>query len=147
MFALEPSVTVSVVSLKFDPNSVDTVEAVGLTASSRSVVSVALPLDTGASFTALTLWLSTTLDALYAVAPPFTDTLTPVAPSVTVALESISLARSVGALPFQSDAGTNRNFAEAPRVSELVSLTVLIALQEPPVPSWYCQAPFDESAV
>ena len=62
--AEEPLVTVSVVSLKVSPNSVLIVEAVGLAASSRSAASVAVPLATGASFAAVTLWLSTTLAVL-----------------------------------------------------------------------------------
>ena len=60
----EPPDTVSVASLKLPANSVLIVETVGLAASSRSVVRLALPLATGASFTAVTLWLSTTLVAL-----------------------------------------------------------------------------------
>jgi hypothetical protein len=64
VLAEDPPVTVSVVSLKFPPNKSLTVEVVGLATSSASVASVALPLATGASFTAVTLWLSTTLAEL-----------------------------------------------------------------------------------
>ena len=107
VLAEEPPDTASLASLKLValPNRVETEVAVGL-ASSRSVPSVALLLATGASFTAVTLWLSTTLAELKAVVPPGLLTFTE-APLVTLVEESISLTVSVGAAPFQFDAGTN----------------------------------------
>ena len=53
MLALDPLVTVSVESLKLLANSVDTVAPDGLAVSSFTAVSVAEPLATGASFTAV----------------------------------------------------------------------------------------------
>ena len=66
VLAEEPPDTVSVTSLKLLllPKSVLTVATVGLAASSRSAARLALLLATGASFTAVTLWPSTTLVAL-----------------------------------------------------------------------------------
>ena len=55
VLAVDPPDTVSVVSLKFPPNRLLTVEAVGLAVSSRSAASVAVPAATGASFTAVTV--------------------------------------------------------------------------------------------
>ena len=72
-----------------------------------SAIVIVLSVPDGTSFTALTLWLSTTLVWLYAVVPPVLLTFT-VPPLVTVAELSISVTVSVGALPFQFDAGTNR---------------------------------------
>ena len=58
LFALDPPDTVSVVSLKFAENSVDTVLTVTepVAVSSASAARVALPVATGASLTAVTLW-------------------------------------------------------------------------------------------
>ena len=58
LFALDPPVTVSVVSLKFALNNVDTVLTVTepVAVSSASAARVALPVATGASFTEVTLW-------------------------------------------------------------------------------------------
>ena len=108
LFAFDPPETVSAESLKLLLNSVATVLAVGVTASSASDVSVALPVATGASFTAVTLCESVTVPALYAVVPPLVLTFT-VAPVVTAVLESMSSTESVGAGPLKFDAGTKRS--------------------------------------
>jgi len=69
--------------------------------------SVLLPDATGASFTAVTLWLSVTVALLYAVVVPRVDTFT-VLPVVTVALLSISTTVRSGAEPLKFATGKNR---------------------------------------
>ena len=83
VLAEEPPDTASVVSLKFPPNKVLTVDAVGLAASSRSVVRLALPLATGASFTAVTVIATVSVSVSV---PPV-----PVLPLSLVTMVSVSL--------------------------------------------------------
>ena len=148
LFALDPPDTVSVVSLKFAENSVDTVltvtepEAV----SSASAAKVALPVAIGASFTEVTLWLNVTVAALYAVVPPLVATFT-VAAVVTVVLESISSAVIVGAGPLKFDAAMNRRLSALFNVNEVeAALIVDNAVQVLPS-EVYCQVPLFVSAV
>ena len=144
----DPPDTVSAVSLKFALNSVDTVltvtepEAV----SSAFETSVALPLATGASLTADTLWLNVTVAVLYGVVPPLVATFT-VAAVVTVVLESISSAVIVGAAPFQLDAAMNRRLSALFSVNE-VEAALIVDNDVHVLPSEvYCQVPLAPSAV
>ena len=149
VFALDPPVTVSVASLKFAENRVLTVltDTEPVAVSSASAASVALPLATGASFTAVTLWLTTTPVELYGVVPPELIKLA-VAPVVTVVLESMSLVVSVGAAPFQLDAGANRRLSVLLSVRAAVARPVTEDIVVHVLPSEeYCQVPFAASAV
>ena len=107
VFALLPPVTASALSPKLPPNRLDTVEPTDERSSSRIADSVADPDATGASFTAVTLWPSTTVPLLYAVVPPRVETST-VAFVVTVVGLSISTAVRLGADPLKFEAGTKR---------------------------------------
>ncbi|WP_179243946.1 hypothetical protein [Tistlia consotensis] len=60
-------------SLKFADTRLDSVAPPGLEASSGTDVSVALPVATGASLTAVTLPVSALVFALNAVVPPVED--------------------------------------------------------------------------
>ena len=62
----------------------------------------------GASFTALTVVLNTTVPLEIAVVPPLVETSTVAAVVRVVVLESIKRTVSVGAEPFQFAAGTKR---------------------------------------
>ena len=111
-FADDPPDTVSAVSLKLALNSVLTVLTVTEpdAVSSGSAPNVVLPVATGASFTAVTLWESVTVPVLYEVEPPLFAPLTfTVAPLVTALLESISSAVIVGAGPLKLVAATKRS--------------------------------------
>ena len=102
--------------------------------------------STGASLTAVTLWLSTTLSALYAVVPP-AELTSSVAPAVTVADESISVTVKEGAAPFQLLAGTNFSWSVLFNVRAVdAPLIVLIVVQLVPLLE-YCQEPLAASAV
>ena len=147
-FALEPPDTVSAVSLKFALNSVDTVLTVTepVAVSSAFEASVALPLATGASFTEVTLWESTTVAVLNAVVPPLVATFS-VAAVVTVVLESISSAVIAGAGPLKLLAGRKRRLSALFKVNEVeAALTVASAVQVDPS-DVYCQVPLVGSAV
>ena len=107
VLAVVPPATVSVESPKLAVNRLLTVEPVGDALSSSMAASVLLPDATGASFTAVTLWLSTTVKLLYAVVVPRVDTFS-VLPVVTVALLSISTTVRSGAAPLKFATGRNR---------------------------------------
>ena len=99
-FAVDPLVTVSVVSLKLELNRFVIVSPAGV-ASSEIDANVAVSgLATGASFNDVTVWLSTTLAELYGVVKPVAATLI-VAAVLTVVEESMSVTVKVGADPFQ----------------------------------------------
>ena len=145
LFADDPPNTASAVSLKFALNSVDTVLVPGLP-SSRSAASVVLPTATGASFTAVTLWFNVTVPELNAVVPPLVAAFT-VAPVVTVVLESMSSALSVGAGPLKFDAAAKRRLSVLLSVNALDALLIVVsAVQVDPL-DVYCQVPFAASAV
>ena len=107
VLALLPPLTVSALSLKLALNRPLTSVLVGVPGSSRSAAKVELPEATGASFTAVTLWLSVTVALLYPVVVPRVDTFT-VLPVVTVALLSISTTVRSGAEPLKFATGRNR---------------------------------------
>ena len=148
LFALEPPDTVSVVSLKFALNRLLTVltvtdpEAV----SSASEARVALPVAIGASFTAVTLWESTTVPALNAVVPPLVDTST-VAAVVTVAVESINSAVIVGAGPLKFDAAMNLRLSALFNVNEVEAALIVDSAVQVLPSEVYCQVPLAPSAV
>ena len=73
VFAELPPDTVSKLSLKLAPNKLDTVAPVGAEVSSLTVASVAEPLATGVSLTAVMLMVAEPLAVLLAVAPSLTE--------------------------------------------------------------------------
>ena len=107
VFALLPPLTVSVLSLKDALNRLVTITEVDEAESSSAAVTVADPDATGASFSAVTLWLNTTVALLYAVEPPRVETSN-VAFVVTVVGLSIRIAVSDGAAPLKLAAGKKR---------------------------------------
>ena len=146
LLALEPPVTVSVVSLKLALNRLLTVLAVGVAASSISAARVALPVATGASFTAVTLWESVTVPVLNAVVPPLVLTST-VAAVVTVAVESMSSAVIVGTGPLKFDAATKRRLSALFKVNEVEAALIVDSAVQVLPSDVYCQVPFAPSAV
>ena len=148
VLAEDPPETVSVLSLKLPLNKLLTVAPEGLAVSSFTATNVALPEATGASLTAVIDVPKDTVAAEIAVVPPFEETFTPVAPDVTVVLESINLTVNDGAVPFQLAAGKKRNLslAPTPSVKALLSDTVPIVVQVLPSVV-YCQFPLLVSAV
>ena len=100
VFAVDPPVTVSVVSLKFEPNNAEIRAPAGVVSSEIDVNVAVSVLATGASFNDVTVWLSTTLAELYGVVKPVAATLI-VAAVLTVVEESMSVTVKVGADPFQ----------------------------------------------
>ena len=147
-FALEPPVTESVASLKFALNRLLTVLTVNEPAavSSLSAAKVALPLATGASFTAVTLWERVTAPVLNAVVPPLVATFT-VAPLVTAVLESINSALIVGAGPLKFDAAAKRRLSVLFSVSALDALLTVDSAVHVLPSDVYCHVPFAPSAV
>ena len=148
LFALDPPDTVSVVSLKFALNKVDTVLTVTepVAVSSVSAAKVALPLATGASFTAVILWLNTTVPELNAVVPPLVATFT-VAAVVTVVLESISSAVIVGAGPLKFDAAMNLRLSALFNVNEVEAALIVDSAVQVLPSEVYCHVPLFVSAV
>ena len=148
LFALDPPDTVSAVSAKFALNKVDTVLTVTepVAVSSVSVAKVALPLATGASFTAVILWLNTTVPELNAVVPPLVATFT-VAAVVTVVLESMSSAVIVGAGPLKFDACRKRRLSALFNVNEVEAALIVDSAVQVDPSDVYCHVPLFVSAV
>ena len=107
VLAVVPPATVSAVSLKLAMNRLLTLEPLGDALSSSMAASVLLPDATGASFTAVTLWLSVTVALLYAVEPPRVETSN-IAFVLTVVGLSISTTVRSGAEPLKFATGRNR---------------------------------------
>ena len=104
-------------------------------------------LSTGASFTALTLWLITTVPLLKALVPPRLLASISVA-VVTVALLSISTTSRVGAAPLKSWAGTKRIQSVLLRLKAAAAEeTAAMVLQLPPALEEYSQRPLALAAL
>ena len=108
VLAEDPPATASVESLKLPVKRLVTVAPEGFVLSSLIATRVADPVATGASLTAVTLWLSTTVAAEYWVVPPMVVMFVPVAKFTAPELLSISKAVIVGAGPLKFATGRNR---------------------------------------
>ena len=113
----------SVASLKLPPNSVLIVEAVGLATSSRSAVSVALPLATGASLTAVTEVPSTTVPSDQCCVPPTRPERSLLAEALTLASDR-RVVRLPG-VPLKFNAGLKRSLASVGSSTAAESDTVV----------------------
>ena len=148
-FAEDPPETTSAVSLKFALNSVDTALTVSepVAVSSTSVPRLVLPLATGASFTADTLWESVTVAALNAVVPPLVLTFTVAAVVTAPPLESISSAVIVGAGPLKFDAAMNLRLSALFSVNEVEAALIVDSAVQVLPSEVYCQVPLAPSEV
>ena len=130
----------SVVSLKLLPNSVLIVEAVGLAASSRSAASVALPLATGASFTAVAEILSTTVPEDQCCVPPTRPERSLLADALTLASDRRAV--RLPGVPLKFAAGLKRSVAVVGNSTAAESDTeVATAVQVLPLSVEYCHVP------
>src|SRR3954463_2687342 len=142
VFALEPPLTVSVESLKLPLNRLDTVAPLGLAVSSFTAASVAVPLATGASFTALIVSDSATVALEICVVPPVAPVRLIVEPLVIARPLSIRFALNAVAGPLKFAAGTKRSKSVELSVIAVVVVALPRLVQLVPPLVEYAQLPF-----
>ncbi len=142
MPALEPPDTASAASEKLPPNNALTVAPAGAGVSSSIAASEAVPVATGASFTAVTLSPMVTVPVLYRVTPPVPALVrSTLPPELTAPCElSIRWTVSEPGVPLKSAAGLNRTAVPAARIKALESETP-VGMSVQVAPFSHCHLP------